>query len=311
VTRLNRCQEVDVRRVEPLVEREVLAALSREELELAVGALERLAARAGELDGTWQRRLEAARYEVERAARRYRQVEPEHRLVARTLEREWDAQLEELDRLEREYERVRQQAPFVLDVAQRAKILALAEDLPALWQAPTTRRSQRKQILRLLIEDVTLTRRDEPRCIEVAIRGLEFRWRAPGQCALLQSEASAGRAQSGSGERLAITGAVALGIEDCCHLRVDVIDVQLSHPSDHLGRGGLRMHERPRGAMLRHHAALPGDRGGKGARQVPAGACATGGRGAAAGPSRRGRAARWPDRGRGPDSRWREAPRKA
>ena len=90
--------------------------------------------------------------------------------MARTLEREWDARLAELDRLEREYERVRQQAPFVLDAAQRAKILALAEDLPALWHASTTRSSQRKQLLRLLLEDVTLTRRDEPRCIEVAIR---------------------------------------------------------------------------------------------------------------------------------------------
>jgi DNA invertase Pin-like site-specific DNA recombinase len=169
-TRLGRCQDVNVRHVERLVEEEVLGAISREELELAAGALEKLSERTRELDAEWQRRLEAARYEVERAARRYHRVEPENRLVARTLESEWNARLEELARLKREYDRVREQPPFVLDATQREKILALAEDLPKLWHAPTTRLSQRKQLLRLLVEDVTLTKRDEPWCIEVGMR---------------------------------------------------------------------------------------------------------------------------------------------
>ena len=70
------CQDVQGRHVEPLVAQVMLEALSREELELAVGALEKLQERARELDRQWSKRIEAARYEAERAARRYHRVEP-------------------------------------------------------------------------------------------------------------------------------------------------------------------------------------------------------------------------------------------
>ena len=75
------------------MEEVVLEAVSREELELAVGALEKFTERARELDRQWKNRIEAARYEAEKAARRFKRVEPENRLVARTLEREWNARL--------------------------------------------------------------------------------------------------------------------------------------------------------------------------------------------------------------------------
>jgi hypothetical protein len=165
-----RCQEVHGRHVEPLVEHAVLDALSREELELAVGALVKFTERARELDLQWNHRIEAARYEAERAARRYHHVEPENRLVARSLEQEWNARLEELERLEKEYAEVKGKLPFELTTEQREKILALAQDLPRLWHAPTTRPSQRKEVLRLLIEDVTLSNVDEPWSISVAIQ---------------------------------------------------------------------------------------------------------------------------------------------
>jgi hypothetical protein len=89
--------------------------------------------------------------------------------VARTLEREWNARLEELERLEKDYTEVKRQPPFELTKAQREKILALAQDLPRLWRAQTTSNSQRKEIIRLLIEDVTLVNVDEPWSISVAI----------------------------------------------------------------------------------------------------------------------------------------------
>ena len=164
------CQFVQGRHVEPLVEEVVLEAVSREELELAVGALEKFTQRARELDRQWKHRIEAARYEAEKAARRFKRVEPENRLVARTLEREWNAHLEELERLEKDYAEVKRKPPFELTEAQREKILALAQDLPRLWRADTTSNSQRKEVLRLLIEDVTLANVDEPWSISVAIR---------------------------------------------------------------------------------------------------------------------------------------------
>jgi DNA invertase Pin-like site-specific DNA recombinase len=163
------CQFVQGRYVEPLVEEAVLEAVSREELELAVGALEKFTGRARELDRQWKNRIEAARYETEKAARRFKRVEPENRLVARTLEREWNARLEELERLEKDYAEVKRKPPFELTEAQREKILALAQDLPRLWRAETTSNSQRKEVIRLLIEDVTLANVDEPWSISVAI----------------------------------------------------------------------------------------------------------------------------------------------
>lgn len=164
------CQDVHGRYVEPLIERVVLDALSKEELELAVGALETMNERAAELDRQWQRRIEAARYEADRSARRYHQVEPENRLVARTLEHEWNEALADVECLEKKHEALKRRPPFELTPEQRGKILALANDIPRLWKAVTTKNSQRKRIVRLLIEDVTLRNVDVPWSIDVAAR---------------------------------------------------------------------------------------------------------------------------------------------
>jgi len=164
------CQRVHARHVDPRVEAVVLDTISKEELSLAVGAMEKLAERSMALERQWQKRLEAARYEAERAARRYHQVEPENRLVARTLEREWNECLLEVERVEKEHEEARREPPIALSFEQRAQILALSKDLPRLFRAPTTKASQKKEIVRLLVEDVTLLNRDEPWEIELAIR---------------------------------------------------------------------------------------------------------------------------------------------
>ncbi|MFC1672315.1 recombinase family protein [Planctomycetota bacterium] len=171
VKRNNRiCQIIQGRHVERLVEKVLMEVFSREELDLAIGALEKFEKRAEELDTQWQKRIEAARYEAEKASRRYHRVEPENRLVARTLESDWNARLEELERLEKEFEQARRRPPLELTTQQRAKIRALVEDIPRLWKAPTTRHSRRKEILRTVIEDVTCRNQDDPWCVEVSIR---------------------------------------------------------------------------------------------------------------------------------------------
>jgi len=156
--------------VDRLVEEVVLEALSQEELELALGVLEKIKERAQELENQWEKRIEAAPYEADKARCRYHLVEPENRLVARTLESEWNVRLEEVERLEEEYQKVRERLPFTMSPEQREQILALAEDLPRVWKAPATKTSQRKQLLRLLIEDATLRNRDDPWGVEVSIR---------------------------------------------------------------------------------------------------------------------------------------------
>jgi DNA invertase Pin-like site-specific DNA recombinase len=145
-----------------------LQAIVPAELEVALATLEDIEARARQADRQWQLRLERSRYEADLARRRFVAVDPENRLVARTLEREWNDKLAELERLEREYASWSPSAVRQVSGEERQRILALAADVPALWHADTTTAIQRKQLLRLLIKDVTLTKLDE--VIAVAVR---------------------------------------------------------------------------------------------------------------------------------------------
>jgi DNA invertase Pin-like site-specific DNA recombinase len=105
----------------------------------------------------WQQRLERAHFEAERAGRQYDAVEPENRLVARTLERQWEEALAAELMLQQEYEAFQTHQPATLSTEERAAIERLAGDLPALWSAPTTTLAERQQIVRFLIERVLVT----------------------------------------------------------------------------------------------------------------------------------------------------------
>ena len=147
----------------------LLAAIEPAQLTIALEAIEHLEAQARTLDHQWQLRLERARYEAERAQRRYAEVEPEFRLVARNLERDWNEKLTVLDQLERDYAEIAPTASTHVSEAQRQGIVDLVHDLPALWQAETTTHAERKQVLRLLIKDVMLTK------LEKTVR-VDVRW---------------------------------------------------------------------------------------------------------------------------------------
>jgi hypothetical protein len=104
----------------------------------------------------WNLKTERIDYEEDRARRQYHACEPENRLVARTLERQWEDALQRQRQLKEEFERWKQATPSRLSAQQRAAIRQLAADLPALWQAATTTAQDRKQIARLLLERVTV-----------------------------------------------------------------------------------------------------------------------------------------------------------
>ncbi|MGZ3627524.1 MAG: hypothetical protein ACXVDN_07600 [Ktedonobacteraceae bacterium] len=123
-------------------------------MELSLTATERLEQERAELDLLWHHRRERAAYEVERAARQYHAVEPEHRLVTRTLERAWEEKLAAQQHLEEEYHRFLQQKPRLLSEAEREAIRCLATDVPALWAAPTTTDADRKEVIRQVVERV-------------------------------------------------------------------------------------------------------------------------------------------------------------
>ncbi len=138
-------------------------------LELSLTATEDLEQERARLELQWQQRLERAAYQADRAARQYQAVEPENRLVARTLEQNWEAALREQQQLTREYEEFRHTQPLALTEAQREWIRHLAQDIPALWMAPTTTPQDRQQIVRMLIERITLNIEGDTERTEIAI----------------------------------------------------------------------------------------------------------------------------------------------
>ena len=152
------------------VAEEVLKALEPAQLELALAALEELEARDRTIGRQWQMRLERAEYEAALAERRYLEVDPSQRLVAATLERRWNAALMQWEELQKQAVQFRQQQARVATPEQKEKVLALAEQLPQLWHAPTTQAKDRKQMLRLLIKDITVEKSDIPKQLLAHIR---------------------------------------------------------------------------------------------------------------------------------------------
>jgi hypothetical protein len=147
----------------------VLAALAPASLELSLTAAERVEQERAELDRLWHQRRERAAYDAERAARQYHAVEPENRLVARTLERAWEAKLAAQQQLDEEYQRFISQPPRALTLQERDAIRRLAADIPALWDAPTTTPADRKEIVRQVVERVVVEAQGSTERVRVAI----------------------------------------------------------------------------------------------------------------------------------------------
>ena len=139
-----------------------LAALAPAALDACLQAARQLEAGHDAALAQHQRQVEQARYNAARAERRYRAVDPDNRLVARGLEAEWEHALRELSDAEAELARRQAARPRALSPHERAAILALGDDLGAVWDAPTTTDKDRKQLLRTLLDEVNITlRRDD------------------------------------------------------------------------------------------------------------------------------------------------------
>ncbi|MFQ5974000.1 MAG: recombinase family protein [Alphaproteobacteria bacterium] len=151
------CWSVSAPAIDRAVSRLFLDAIQPPQVELSLAVLRETERQAGEVDRQWALRLDRARYEAQLAERRYKAIDPDHRVVARSLEREWNDRLVELEHLEREYQEVRRRETLDLTEDDRARILALAKDLPAVWDADTTTHAERKTLLRLVVREVTLS----------------------------------------------------------------------------------------------------------------------------------------------------------
>jgi DNA invertase Pin-like site-specific DNA recombinase len=162
------CQSFRGDRIDQAVADSFLSAIEPAQLAVSLAAFDQMEAHARQIERQWQLRLERAQYEADLARRRFVAVDPENRLVARSLERDWNGKLAAVERLQREYTTSPKAGVSPPNPELRGRILALAQDIPLVWHAPTTTHAERKQLLRCLIQDVTLTKAEST--IQIRIR---------------------------------------------------------------------------------------------------------------------------------------------
>lgn len=150
------CQSIRGSDIDSAISGLLLEAVAPAALEVALAVQDEIAGRIEEADALRRSQLERARYEAELARRRYLKVDPDNRLVADTLEADWNDRLRRLDILQQEHEQQRKADQGLLSDEARERILALSTDFPRVWKDPRTQPLERKRMLALLVEDVTL-----------------------------------------------------------------------------------------------------------------------------------------------------------
>jgi hypothetical protein len=164
------CQFFPLRYLDAAIRELFFEAVQPARLQTILTALDALEQERQVLDKQWQLQLERARYAVRLAQRQYDAVDPENRLVARELETRWNTALADLQALEQEYAAARRIDLAPLTEAEQQAIRHLADDLMAVWHAPTTMPADRKRLIRLAIQEVTVTVQDDrPRTAAIRI----------------------------------------------------------------------------------------------------------------------------------------------
>ena len=152
------CQTVPGKRVDQAVGALLVELMTPMTLGVTLAVQRELEARTGEADALRRQHLERMRYDAELARRRYMQVDPGNRLVASSLEADWNEKMRtHADAVADHQRRGREQAGS-LDAERQRRILELAQQFPRVWQDPRVDMSERKRIVRLLVDDVTLVK---------------------------------------------------------------------------------------------------------------------------------------------------------
>lgn len=152
-----RCLTVGGVQIDAAVAGAFLAAIEPAALEACLAAADELETGHDTALAQWRREVERARFQAAKAERRYLAVDPDNRLVARGLEAEWERTLTALAAAEAELTRRETRRPTTLTVEERAGVLALGDDLPGVWHAPTTTDRDRKEVLHTLLEEVVIS----------------------------------------------------------------------------------------------------------------------------------------------------------
>ena len=155
------CQYIPGATIDEAISKLLLTSVTPLTLEVALQVQKELEHRFNEADKLRKQQVERAEYEVNLARRRFMRVDPDNRLVADTLEAEWNEKLRNLQNANDYYETHRRRETEKLKKAQQQEVLKLARDFPAIWENPRTPVREKKRMIRFLIEDVTIIRGED------------------------------------------------------------------------------------------------------------------------------------------------------
>ena len=183
------CQTIHGAALDAAIGDIIIEAMTPFAIEVALAVQQELANRQEEADRLRRQHVERAKYEAELAQHRFLKVDPNNRLVADVLEADWNAKLRAVAAAQEVYEKVAAADVSIVNEAERAELMALATDFPRLWRDPRTQMKDKKRMLRLLIEDVTVTKGDtvhvDIRFVGGATRSLDLP--LPKSCVVLRT----------------------------------------------------------------------------------------------------------------------------
>lgn len=164
------CQQITGASIDEAIGVLVVEAVSPMALEVTLGIQHELQSRLDEADALRRKAVDRAQYDVDLARQRFMRVDPNNRLVADSLEADWNHKLRLLNEAQERYQQQHDADCVVLSDEQRARILTLANDVPRLWREAATPDRERKRLLRLIVDDVTLVKGKEL-VVHVRFRG--------------------------------------------------------------------------------------------------------------------------------------------
>jgi DNA invertase Pin-like site-specific DNA recombinase len=157
--------------IDRTVTERILALVQPEQINIALQALDELSKRGHRIERQREMRLEHAEYDAQLAQRRFTEVDPANRLVAATLEKQWNEALIHVEQVQREIQKQKNENSVEISPGNRALLLTLCNDLPSLWQAKSTQYKDKKRIIRLLLKDVTLNKQENELFIHIRWQG--------------------------------------------------------------------------------------------------------------------------------------------
>lgn len=162
------CVGVGGVRVDRAVAAQILEAVAGHAVEAALMALEQVARADDDVRKSLERELEQARYEASLAARRHAAVDPDKRLVARELETRWNAALGRVAEIEMSIAQLVTAATARPEI-DRGALMALANDLPAVWNAPSTTMRTKQRLTRILVQEIVIDQKEDAQEVVVTI----------------------------------------------------------------------------------------------------------------------------------------------